>query len=216
MWGFGLALLPIVLTPGASLALVAAREAAGDRRGAAWVVGGTALGIVTHAVLAGVGLSAVVMRSAEAYTVVRLAGAAYLVALGVHLLRRATRKAAGITDPTVPASSSAERSRRDLPTTGHVLTGAYLANVLNPKAAAVYLTLAPQFVPERSVGVASMLGLGLVHIILMAGWLAVWVWSIARARRAVPVSRLSRWMDTVGGLALAVLGVKLLLSRPST
>lgn len=86
--GFCLAVTPLVITPGASFTLVSARGMAGDRRGSWAVITGTAAGVVTHAVLAGVGLAAVVMRSAELYHLLRLVGAAYLIGLGVTLLWR--------------------------------------------------------------------------------------------------------------------------------
>ncbi|HMC03399.1 MAG TPA: LysE family transporter, partial [Cellulomonadaceae bacterium] len=84
--GFVLALLPIVVTPGASFTLVTGRALAGDRRGSVAVVAGTAVGIITHALLAGLGLAAVVMASSEAFTVVRLVGAGVMVVLGLQLL----------------------------------------------------------------------------------------------------------------------------------
>ena len=75
--GFLLALTPLVMTPGASFKLVSAKGVSGDRRGAFQIVLGTGLGILTHAVLAGLGLAALVMQSAQAY------GTA-LIALGVR------------------------------------------------------------------------------------------------------------------------------------
>lgn len=57
--GYGLALLPIVLTPGASFTLVTSRALRSDHRGARHILSGTALGILTHALLAGLGLAAV-------------------------------------------------------------------------------------------------------------------------------------------------------------
>ena len=89
--GFFLVVTPLVLTPGASFTLVSARGVAGDRRGAWATIGGTAGGIATHAVLAGVGLAAVVMRSAEVYLALRIVGAAYLVGLGLVLVWRSRR-----------------------------------------------------------------------------------------------------------------------------
>ena len=80
--GFLLAVTPICLTPGASFTLVTQRVAAGRRRDGMLVAAGTASGLCVHATLAAVGLSAVVMRSAEAFMVVKLAGAVYLIWLG--------------------------------------------------------------------------------------------------------------------------------------
>ncbi|AQP43446.1 LysE family translocator [Tessaracoccus flavus] len=87
--GFLLAVTPLVMTPGASFTLVSAKGVSGDRRGAFQIILGTGLGILTHAVLAGLGLAVLVMQSAQAYAVVRLVGTAYLVGLVVWLLAKA-------------------------------------------------------------------------------------------------------------------------------
>src|SRR3954469_23504631 len=76
--GFTLALLPIVLTPGASFTLATEQALVGSRRGPAQVILGAA-GIYCHALLAALGLGALVMRSSQAYTVVRLLGGLYLI-----------------------------------------------------------------------------------------------------------------------------------------
>jgi threonine/homoserine/homoserine lactone efflux protein len=61
--GFFVAVLPVVMTPGASFTLATQRSLAGDRAAGPWVIAGTATGIYTHAALAGLGLSVLVMRS---------------------------------------------------------------------------------------------------------------------------------------------------------
>src|SRR5437879_10958454 len=100
MIGFGLAVLPICLTPGVSFTLVTQRVLDRGVRSGVAVTGGTACGLICHATLAGLGLSALVMRSSEAFTVVKIAGAAYLVVLG---LRALWRSRPGATAPPAPA-----------------------------------------------------------------------------------------------------------------
>ncbi len=82
VFGFALAVLPICLTPGVSFTLVTQRVIDRGVRSGFLVITGTAGGILCHAVLAGAGLSALVMRSSEAFTAVKLAGAVYLIGLG--------------------------------------------------------------------------------------------------------------------------------------
>lgn len=198
--GFALAVLPMVMTPGASFLLTTTRQLQGDRHGARLTILGTAAGIVTHAVLAGIGLSALVMRSAEAFQVVRLVGAAYLIGLGVLTLRRgigSRRPAPGDETGQPPGSP---------------LRAAYLANVLNPKAATVYLALAPQFIAAQQVGVGPMVALALVHVALMAGWLELWGVGFASGLRRLDRAALRRWTDRVGGAILVGLGVRTAVS----
>ncbi|RJQ72958.1 LysE family translocator [Pseudonocardiaceae bacterium YIM PH 21723] len=188
--GFTLAVIPICLTPGASVTLVTQRVLAGGRRDGLLVAAGTATGLCVHATLAALGLSAIVMRSAEAFTVIRLLGALYLVWLGISTLR-ATRKA------------------RRLPWTGH---GAYvqalLGNVLNPKAAAVYLTLAPQFLdPQRPL--LPQIGLLLAaHVLVAVGWLSIWTQVVAATRQVIGSDRFTVIMSRITGSVLVALGLR--------
>lgn len=122
--GFLVAITPVALTPGASFTLATQRTLAGHRNATAWVVVGTATGIYVHALLAAVGLSAVVMRSAQAFTVVKVLGGIYLVSLGAWTLWQTRHR-----------QQSKASGAPQLPWTGrHSYPQAVLANVLNPKA----------------------------------------------------------------------------------
>ncbi|WP_236686153.1 LysE family translocator [Corynebacterium testudinoris] len=197
--GFGLAITPLVLTPGASFALVSTRGLAGDRRGAWATIVGTAAGILTHAVLAGFGLAALVMRSAELYHVVRLAGAVYLVGLGMYLIWQGYRRQPK-TSRNEQTDSAGHQCRR--------LWQAYVANVLNVKAASVYLTLAPQFVNTEGVSVSAMLTLAGVHIVVMTVWLGAWSFGLTSLAVRFDPRRWIRVINAAGGVALIALGVR--------
>lgn len=201
--GFGIAVTPLVVTPGASFTLVSSRGLVGDRRGAWAVIMGTGLGIFTHGLLAGLGLAAVVMRSAEVYQVLRLVGAIYLVGLGVLLLWRGRRRS---------DSASIEQSRSSSKSVVREVGQAYLANVLNVKAATVYLTLAPQFVPAQLVGVFSMLILAAVHVCVMAAWLGLWSTGLSTISDKFNMADWKRRIDTAGGAILILLGVRTALA----
>jgi threonine/homoserine/homoserine lactone efflux protein len=189
---FLLAVFPLIATPGASLTLLTHRVAAhGPRQGVA-VFAGTATGLYVHALLAAAGLSAVVMSSSRAFAVVRMVGAAYLIGLGIWTLRRAGR-------PTA----------KQLPWTGRATyPQAVLGNVLNPKAASIFLTLAPQFVdPHRPLS-GQILVLATAQVVLVGVWLGAWTAVLTRARRAFATGRLARVMRRVSGTVLVFLGVR--------
>ncbi|GJF27594.1 lysine transporter LysE [Kitasatospora sp. NE20-6] len=191
--GFLAAVLPLVATPGASLALLVRHVTVGGRRRAADVMLGTAGGLVVHASLAVAGLSAVVMHSAEAFTAVRLAGALYLVGLGLWCLRSGHRR----TRPAPP-----HRMGRS------AYGQAFLGNVLNPKAASIYLTVLPQFIdPHRSV-VPQIAILAGAHAVLVTGWLAVWTALLGPASRALRAAGARAALNRVTGLILIGLGVR--------
>ncbi|WP_203988691.1 LysE family translocator [Virgisporangium aurantiacum] len=199
--GFLLAVTPICLTPGASFTLVTQRVAAGRRRDGMLVAAGTATGLCVHATLAAVGLSAVVMRSAEAFMVVKLAGAVYLIWLGVTTFRSGRRVSEATKAPARP------------PWAGHggYLQG-FLGNVLNPKAAAVYLTLVPQFLDPRA-GVAGQIAvLAAAHVTVAVTWLTAWTFVVAAARRVIRSRMFRTAINRVSGVVLVGFGVRTAVS----
>ncbi|MEV1076102.1 LysE family translocator [Micromonospora parva] len=200
--GFLLAVAPITATPGASLTLVVSRVASGGRRQGWWVILGTVTGLYVHATLAAVGLAALVLRSSQAFWVVKLVGAGYLVGLGLWLLWSASRRRTTTQrPPTVP-------SRRLPWRVDHPYLQGLLGNVLNPKAAAIYLTLAPQFLePGRPVLVPMML-LATAHAALHTCWLAGWTEVSGAAARLLRTASVRRVFDRLTGAILLGLGVR--------
>lgn len=197
--GFLLAVLPLVMTPGASFTLATQRSLSGQRHATACVVAGTATGIYLHALHAAAGLSVLVMRSAEAFAAVKIIGGAYLVGLGLYTLWR-TRRRATPSDPAAP---------RRLPWAGHhAYPQAVLANVLNPKAASVYLTLAPQFLSAEQMSVPAMLALASVHVTAMAAWITCWALVLRTGRRVTQSDQFKTLVNRLGGAILVGLGLR--------
>ncbi|OKJ01643.1 homoserine lactone transporter [Streptomyces sp. CB01249] len=190
--GFLVAILPLIATPGASLALLVQYVTEGGRRRALPVVLGTVTGLYVHAALAAAGLSALVMHSSVAFTVVRLIGAVYLIGLGVWTWRTAT-----------PAPRRRPRRRTD-----SVYVQALLANVLNPKAASIYLTLTPQFLaPDHPLG-GQILTLATAHALLITLWLTAWTFLVLRATRVLRTPRFKRTATRATSAVLIALGVR--------
>lgn len=195
--GFLLALVPVVLTPGASFTLVTGHALAGRRREAAAVIVGTMLGILTHAFLAGVGLAALVMASSQAFSVVRVLGGLVMIGLGLNLLWRARR----VGQPAPDVNTVQAPLWR-------TLLSAYGANVLNVKAAAVYLTVAPQFLSAAQAGVLSMVQLAVVHVAAQTSWLVAWTFGWSALSRHISPRAWRRRMDALGGAVLVALGLR--------
>ncbi len=206
MAGFGLAVLPICLTPGVSFTLVTQRVLARGPRHGLLVTAGTSCGLVCHATLAGVGLSAIVLRSATAFTVVKLAGAGYLLVTGAGLLWKSRPRRGGGQTMSDTEISAVPR-RLPWQVQGDFARG-LLGNVLNPKAAAVYLTLAPQFIRAGHPVLAQMMALCAAHVFVAAGWLTVWTAVVDVSRRTVRSRRFRRIMDRMSGAVLIGLGIR--------
>jgi len=128
------ALLPVALSPGASFTLVMNGALAGGYKGLFRTLAGTALGIYTHAVLIGLGITAVIISSPATFAVLKVFGTAYLLWLGAMLIRSGIRSNAS-----------------GLAVTKHSVTlrEAWIANILNPKAIIFYLTVVSQFAGRR-------------------------------------------------------------------
>lgn len=184
--GFMPALLPVALSPGASFTLVMSSALAGGRWGLFKTLIGTALGIYTHAVLIGFGITAVIASSPECLSVLKLSGTVYLLWLGAMLIR-----------------SGMMANRSEPADKGHSVTlrEAWIANILNPKAIIFYLTVVSQFAGKQG-GVSSYLTLASVHIAVMSIWLlAVSQILIFSAKKLNPFM-LKKGVNIAGGLLL--------------
>ena len=132
----------IALSPGPGILYVAARTLAGGRGEGLASSLGTAIGGLVHVLAGAIGVSALVMASAEAFTLLKLAGALYLVWLGIKTMARGARVAAVGRAPSV----GNPRAFRD----------GIIVEALNPKTAAFFLAFLPQFVdPSGRSGCSS-------------------------------------------------------------
>jgi len=190
------------ITPGADTLYILGRSAAQGVRAGAVAALGIGAGCLVHILAATLGLSAIIATSATAFAILKLAGAAYLVWLGISLLRS--------------AGHTGEKARvfgQD--TMRKVFLQGFMTNALNPKVAIFFLAFLPQFIavdaPDKAV---SMLVLGLIFDLNGTLWnllLAYGGSSLARRIGHLPwVARLSRQL--AGGLFL-FLGYKLAISR---
>lgn len=199
---FLLAALLIALTPGPGLLYVAARSLAGGRAEGIASSFGTALGGGVHILAGALGVSALVLASAEAFTLLKLAGAAYLVALGWRTIRQAGTALAAAAPP--PAMGHARAFRE----------GA-LVEALNPKTAAFFLAFLPQWVDPAAGGVfGQFVLLGAVSVALntAADVLVAFAAGALRSGAAARPRLLRRLREASGALMIA-LGAMLALAR---
>ena len=198
---FVVGVLPITLTPGTSATLIAQYVSVGGRRHGAAVLAGSSTGLFLHAGFATLGLSALVMASATAFAIVRYAGAAYLIGLGIYLMVTAARQ------------RRAEVGRpRTAPSVPKVYRHALVANILNPRAALVYLTFPAQVVTVDFPIAAAAFTLAVVHMIMTVSWLGLWTQAISSAKRSGLFTRTARYFSRFGGLLLIGLGVRTAVS----
>ena len=192
----------VTVTPGADMALIARRAILDGWRRASLTSAGVVTGLLVHATASAVGISAILVRSATAFTVLKIVGACYLVMLGILSFRAAGRRAAREPAP----GAAAERAPRSGRTT--FLQG-FLNNVLNPKPALFYLAFVPQFVqPGDPVVVLTGILVG-IHIAISIVWLVAWGWLVSRASGVLGGARWQAALERVTGAVLVALGLRL-------
>lgn len=193
------------VTPGADSLYIATRSATQGLAAGVAAVLGIGLGCCVHVLAAALGLSAVLATSAYAFTVVKLAGAAYLVYVGVSLLR--TRSGG---EPGAPAAAIA---RAPLPT---IVAQGFLTNVLNPKVALFFLAFVPQFIlPAAANKPLAFVFLGAIFTVNGVLWCLFLAWAAARLRAFGLGRRTATWVSRGVGALFVVLGVRLALARPA-
>src|SRR5918996_6303444 len=183
----------IVVLPGPDMALVLQNGLARGRRAAVETALGINAGLLVWAVASALGVAALLHASAPAFTALKLAGAAYLVWLGLHALADAWRGSPDV--PTAPPRRRARPFRQGL-----------LSDLLNPKVALVYTTLIPQFVDPGRPALAQTLLLAAVFLCLGFVWLLSYALLVARAGELLRRPRVRRVLSAVTGAVLTALG----------
>jgi threonine/homoserine/homoserine lactone efflux protein len=197
----------ITIVPGPDMALVFRQVLLGGTRLAQRTIFGNLSGLVVHAVALAAGLSALLAASAEAYTVVKLAGAVYLVYLGLQTLRASRHT------PEEAAAEDRATAGRPIPTMRAAYVQGLVSTVLNPKPALLFLTYLPQFIDESRAVLPQIAFLAGVHILVGLVWMTVYAHLVHRAQRTLRRPDIRRWLERVTGVVLIGLGVRVALER---
>lgn len=190
------ALALLTVLPGPDVAVVTRTTLVGGRSGGVRCAAGIGSGLIVWGLLTVAGLAALLAASATAYTVVRLAGAAYLLWLGVRALL-GTRH----TDEDVPVPHNRRPWR----------TG-FTTNVLNPKIAVFYTGVLPGLAPAALPEVAALALLVGIHVVLTLVWLTAYAVTVHRASVTLRRPRIRRMTERITGAALLGFGTKVALS----
>lgn len=202
LWAFLAASFLLWLTPGPDTMYILTRSISQGRRAGVMSALGIGSGLLIHTLLAAVGLSAILETSAWAFAVVKIAGATYLIYLGLQALRK---KIGTLGTPDLSPVGSWRVYRQGV-----------VSNTLNPKVAIFFLALLPQFVdPAAGLGPMPFVFLGAIFVI--GGTL----WSLGQAVCAASATQtirrnpaLLRWLDRLSGCVYIALGLNLLRSKP--
>jgi threonine/homoserine/homoserine lactone efflux protein len=231
----------VIVVPGPDTALTVRNALAGGRRCGVATAAGVATGQAVWTLATGVGVAELLQASEPAFLVMKTAGAAYLVFLGLQSLWAAAGRAGSGAPPLWTAARVRFPGRLRSPTggpgtggpgsstpgrgsstpgkpsgpgvaPGRGLRQGVVSNLANPKMAAFFLSLLPQFVAPGA-GAAGVVGLGLVFCLMTFGWLALYSLAVDRARVVLGRSSVRRMLDGVGGVVLVGFGARLAVQQ---
>lgn len=192
----------LIVVPGPDMALVTRNALSSGVRGATFTALGVALGIFAWAMASAGGVAVLIARSVLAFTVLKLAGAAYLGVLGLRNLlgSSGTRAEASVSIATSPPGPW-----------GALRQGA-LGNLLNPKAAVIFISILPQFVRpgDSPLRLIAML---VAFEAMLLGWLIVYGLLVSLAGRSRFGATADQVLKRATGFVLIGLGVRLAIER---
>lgn len=200
LWGLLAVSIGMTFVPGIDTAMVMRATLRDGRRAGLLTATGCATGLFVHAVAVAVGLAALVAASATAYHVLRIAGAVFLVALGVATLLGAGR-------------SKREEPKRTRLSRNPFALG-LVTNLSNPKALLFFLSVLPQFLSgSDAAAVPAALGLAVIPVVCSLAGLSVWAIASGALRDVLQRPRARRIQERVMGTVLVALGLRVALER---
>lgn len=205
MLSFIAIVLLLFLIPGPAVIITITQTLKSGKKNGVFTALGIGLGDLVHTLAAVLGLSAILMKSATAFEVVKYIGVAYLVYLGIQMLLTKPQK---IEQPTVEQSPASTSFRQG-----------FLAEILNPKTALFFLAFLPQFVQHNGQSVTvQLLILGITFVVMSALYtilLAIVTSFIGDKIFTKTSNNSSRWIEKAVGFVYIGLGVKLALQTQS-
>lgn len=191
----------LIATPGPDTALIIRNALAAGPRTSTMSTLGVAVGTVVWVTASAVGVGVLLERSSTAFTVLKLAGAAYLCYLGFRSLFSSQRE-----EVAVPTAAHSRLSRKTAWSQG------LFSNLLNPKTGAFFVTVMPQFVMPGDPATRLLVMVAIFEVMLVA-WLIAYGHAVSRLGRSGLGTRIRQVMTRVTGLVLIGLGARLAFER---
>lgn len=188
--------LVVICTPGPDTALTVRNSLLGNRRAGIFTALGVSTGQLVWTLAASIGIAALLVASEPAFQALKLAGAAYLIWLGVQTLWSVVRRQSRERDSEPRRAVSARQAWRQ----------GVLSNLGNPKSAAFFTSLLPQF---GDGSFFALLALGLLYSALTLTWLTGYAVVVNKAGDVLRRERVRRAIDAVMGAVLVAFGIRL-------
>ncbi len=204
--GFGLFLGAVLLlnaTPGPDTAYIVGRSVAHGRRAGIVSALGITVGCMVHTLACAAGLTALLAASPDAFAVVRIVGALYLVWIGLRLIAGASRREREDRREARAAATTAASDRR-------LFLQGIVTNLTNPKVVLFFVSFFPQFVrPDGDHKTIAFLSLGCAFVVMSTAWNCGVAWLAGSlTRRLATRPAFSRWADRFVGAVFVALGAR--------
>jgi threonine/homoserine/homoserine lactone efflux protein len=207
-WAFLVLAALLTITPGADTVLTLRNTISGGTRDGLLTMAGVVSGVVFQPLLAALGVAALFVRLPIAFAFVKLAGAFYLVYLGIQSLREAahwwrTRQPNDVGLASILASRNPWKPYRE----------GFLTNALNPKIAIFYFAVLPQFIKADDPVLLKSMAMASCHYLMGAVWLGGLALAAGRARALLIRPRVKATLEGLSGLAMIGFGARLAFAR---
>jgi threonine/homoserine/homoserine lactone efflux protein len=195
----------LVMSPGPNGVLIARTVPTSGRAAGIANIAGFVSAFYLHGALSILGISIILVQSAQAFLIVKLLGAAYLCWLGLKALRDALR---GVAAPGQVQPAGRKR------TLLVAFAEGFMTNALNPKVAMFYLAAFPQFISAHDGAASGALLLVSIHSALNVIWFSAMVLVVTRLRGVASSGAAQRWLKGVTGAVFLAFGARLATSQP--
>jgi RhtB (resistance to homoserine/threonine) family protein len=192
----------LIIAPGPDTAMVTKNALLGGRRGGIFCAVGVVAGLAIWTVAAALGLAALLHASSVAFFVLKLAGALYLIWVGVQMLRARNVDSANGETRALDRRGAKKAIRQGL-----------LCDLGNPKVGVFFTSFLPQFVHGDGSAFAALLLLGLIFCVLTLAWLTLYAVVIGRGSSFLRRPRVRLALDRFTGVVFVGFGIRLALEK---
>lgn len=198
---FVVACVLLIILPGPDTAIVTKNTIVSGQKAGFQTMIGSCTGLLLHTIAAVAGLSALIVKSAVAFTVLKYVGALYLCYLGVRTLINMRAKKVTNEEELVTVKG------------GSAFKQGFITNVTNPKVAVFFLTFLPQFLALDANVFFAFLVMGIIYIVLTFVWFALYVYLLNSIRTFMQRPATQAVVEGLTGIVLIGFGVKLALEK---
>ncbi|MBD1558856.1 LysE family translocator [Vibrio sp. S9_S30] len=201
---FLIAITILTLTPGLDTAVVVRNTSRAGTQHGLLTSFGICCGLFVHATFSAIGISAILLQSAEWFMALKLVGAGYLIWLGIGSIRHLFQVRTSLPNEIESASGI---------TSLVALREGFFSNVLNPKTAVFYLAFLPQFIDPQDSAVTQSMFMAGIHFVIAMVWQGGLVLMVNKAKELLSSDTFLKAVEGATGVVLIGLGVKLLFTE---